>query len=169
MLAPSQIHTYAIYRSFTLLCHLHLTLSFKCLPKSITNALFVPFICSYKLSPSSYIYLNSVLHFLVFGQLNKMCWTPSLPKHSTHHPLFIFCSNPLNFHIPAASHVIPFLSFLEQYCAYDILPVAQCLNAVLMNPFTAFVKRLSDFAKHYIFLASVDLHPLNEIPVHSAT
>lgn len=108
---------------------------------------------------------NSVLHFLVFGQLNKMCSTPSLPKHSRHRPLFIFCPNPLNYHTPAKSHAIPLLSFLEQYCAYDLLPVPPCINAVLMNHFTSFLRRCSDFAKHYIFLASVDLYLLNDTPV----
>jgi len=64
MLAPSQLHTYAIYKFFTLLNHLHLNLSFTYLPKSMTNDLLVPFICSCKLPPSSYFYLQIPSFFL---------------------------------------------------------------------------------------------------------
>ena len=70
-----------------------------------------------------------------------MCSTPSLPKHSRHRPIFIFCPNPLNFHTPPKSYAIPFLSFLQQNCAYALpypYPHVQCWWTLLRHFKTVF-------------------------------
>ena len=53
---------------------------------------------------------------------SKIRFASSFSKHNGHLPLSAFLLVPYSCHIPAISHPIPLLSFLEQHSMYNFLP-----------------------------------------------
>jgi hypothetical protein len=66
--------------------------------------------------------INFTLQCSVSLHSSKICFTSSFSKHNGHLPLSAFLLTPFSCHIPAISHVIPLLSFLEQHSMYNFLP-----------------------------------------------
>jgi hypothetical protein len=74
-------------------------------------------------------YINFKLQCFLSLQSNNIRFTSSYPKHNGHLLLSTFRLIPLICHIPANTHSIPLLSFLEQYSMYNFLP-KETLNSL---------------------------------------
>jgi hypothetical protein len=66
--------------------------------------------------------INFSLQCFVFLHSNKIRFTRSSSKHNGHLPLSAFLLTPFSCQIPAISHAIPLLCFLEQHSMYNFLP-----------------------------------------------
>jgi hypothetical protein len=66
--------------------------------------------------------INFTPQYFVSLHSSKICFTSSSSKHNGHLPLSAFLLTPFSCQIPAISHAIPLLSFLEQHSVYNFLP-----------------------------------------------
>jgi hypothetical protein len=66
--------------------------------------------------------VNFSLQYFVSLHSSKICFTSSSSKRNGHLPLSAFLLTPFSCQIPAISHAIPLLSFLEQHSMYNFLP-----------------------------------------------
>ena len=82
---------------------------------------------------------------------SKIRFTSSSCKHNGHLPLSAFLLTPFSCHIPAISHAIPFLSFLEQHSMYNFLPQEKFNSLYSVNELFS-----GNFAN--IFCLSISLH-----------
>ena len=94
--------------------------------------------------------INFTLQCFVSLHSSKICSTSS-SKHNGHLPLSAFLLTPSSCHIPAISHAIPLLSFLEQHSVCNFLPQEKFNSLYSVNELFS-----GNFAD--IFCHSISLH-----------
>ena len=99
----------------------------KYFPKFCMSAVFVIFIILLQTTPlfvfnNHLSCINFIIQCFVSLHSSKICFTSSSSKHNGHLPLSAFLLTPSSCHIPAISHAIPLLSFLQQQSMYNFFP-----------------------------------------------
>ena len=88
--------------------------------------------------------INFSLQYFVSLHSSKICFASSFSKHNGHLPLSAFLLTPFSCHIPAISHAIPLLSFLEQHSVYNFLPQKSSLLYIVLMSFSPEISLYSD-------------------------